>query len=126
MSWPRSRPHVTEGPDRVRTPHLRAGWERRRQERMESMADVPNVPFRERFLEMEVRGEMALHRLCLLMGWTRPRPNGQVGGCTTTARRKLGLAPVRPGETRCREVVTYEEALRLCDALGLDFHEGGV
>lgn len=97
---------------------------------------VSVAPFRERFLALQAQGEMTLSDLCIYVGWIyRPQPSrlqaerrrpGSVKPDTSRASRTLGLRQ-RPGRNHGEQChVTYEQALKLCRALGMDPHEAGV
>ena len=70
---------------------------------------VPVEPFREAFLASGRPGRA----VALAMGCD-----------STRLRRMLGLVPDTTGYTNQR--VSYANAVRLCDALGLDYVEMGV
>lgn len=86
---------------------------------------VPNAPFRERFEQLKARG-YSVADVALWLGWyrsdTKMPDNSRV-------MRTLGLAPWPSGSKGgwyYADTVSYERAVELCDALGLDPHECGV
>lgn len=91
---------------------------------------MPVLPFRERFLYLSKRGEMNTADLCYSIGWVyRPTPEraraerrrpGCVKPDTSHARRVLGIG------CHGKDYVTYDVALKLANALGLDPHEAGI
>jgi hypothetical protein len=109
---------------------------RRRMRQLEDQCVmVPVEPFRLRFLRLQSQGQMTLSGLCVTMGWVyRPsemrlraeqRRPGAVKPNTSLAKRALGMER-RPGRLDAQHHVTYETALRLTAALGMDPHEAGV
>ena len=73
--------------------------------------EVPVAPLREAFLRSDVTASELARRL----GWVRP-DSSRVG-------RQLGLLQSCDGRTRqpyIRETTTYERALEICAALGID------
>jgi hypothetical protein len=111
---------------------MRRNYHRRREESCEM---VPVAPFRERFLEMQTRGEMTLSELCIHVGWVyRPAPSrlqaerrrpGSIKADTSRASRVLGLSR-RPDCMVHQEHINYEQGVRLMRALGMDPHEAGL
>lgn len=108
---------------------VRLGQHRRRAEEVERCELVPVAPFRERFEFLQRRGQMTLTDLCLSMGWIirmgeqaarreRRRP-GYVKANTSHARHTLGVVGGK-------QYISYDQALKLCHALGMDPWEGGI
>lgn len=89
--------------------------------------DVPVEPFRERFLELERRGELTAVDVAIRLGWSenrqpRRRPDSQ------RVRRVLGLAARQDHNhvLRIQTFVTVTTAEKLAEALDLDFWEVGL
>ena len=73
--------------------------------------EVPIEPLRDAFL----RSGLSTHELARRLGWVKP-DNARV-------RRALGLYPDRNGrgtQPRLRETTSYDRALAIADALGID------
>lgn len=82
---------------------------------------IPNDVLRERFRQLQVREGLRAEEVAVQVGWLRPGrncPDGQ------RVERALGLAC--DDRKRTRRFVTYENAVRLADALRLDPYEVGV
>lgn len=97
--------------------------------RENSATAVPVAPFRERFLELEARGEITPAQLAKHLGWTHHKWSGNWGD-TSRVKRTLGLKPHASGRPSQRNyyrtMVRVETAAKLCDALGLDPWEVGL
>jgi hypothetical protein len=118
-----------------RSHRIKRGLQRRRDELVDGCVLVPVEPFRERYLELRQRNEITATSLCLRMGWIyrpgagscekeRRRP-GTVKADTSRALVTLGLRR-RSGCEGARQFVTYDDAIKLADALGLDPWEAGI
>lgn len=134
------RQHVSQRKSRspmtmLQRDNIRRGHLNRQRKLVDSCEMVPVAPFREQFLKLNRRGEMGLSDLCIYMGWVfrpseeackreRRRP-GYVKPATSYANRVLGLRR-RPGCPQEKEHVTYDVALKLCSALGMDPWEAGI
>jgi transcriptional regulator with XRE-family HTH domain len=81
---------------------------------------VPVAPFRERFERLAEREELTLAELASRMGWINARR-----GTPDIQRSQRVLGLVQHGKSY-RQYVDYELAIRLCDALDLDYFEAGV
>lgn len=84
------------------------------------MNQVPNEPLRERYARLAAQQEDIAEVVALRCGWLR----GQRHPDTQRVRRTLGLDA--DSAQRVRKTVSYENAVRLADALGLDPFEAGV
>lgn len=93
---------------------------------------VPSEPFRRRVEELQAQG-VSLSQIALRAGWIR-LDRGHEKGDTSYLQRVLGLRTwtsgpwngVPRGPYEAREHMSYEAAVKLCDALGLDYHEMGI
>jgi hypothetical protein len=81
---------------------------------------VPVDPFRERFALLSERDGLTLNELAHRLGFTRKRGTE---GDTARVGRMLGLTP---DQGRLREHVTHDNAVKLCDALHIDYFEVGL
>lgn len=84
--------------------------------------DVPNAPFQARFYELQAQGERPAD-IARRLGWyDHGRPDGP------RVKRVLGLRPNGRGTKgpAIRTHITYRNALRLADAMGLDPWEIGL
>jgi hypothetical protein len=86
----------------------------------DSRGSVPLAPFREAFLA----SKLTLSEMARRMGYERPKPN------VDRMRRTLGLRPdssSRDGvRSKPRQTVTYHTAVKLADALELDYTDMGI
>jgi transposase-like protein len=80
--------------------------------------EVDIAQFRDAYL----RSGMKISELARRLGYMRTIPHVQ------KARKAIGLEPDRSGSGRVglRKSVTYKQAVKLCDALGLDYTDVGV
>jgi hypothetical protein len=115
----------------IRLRRQRQEYKRRQ---LEALEVVPNAPFRERFLKLQEQGDISTRDICQVMGWMRRRnaqsesrdhPDGK------WLQRKLGIIPdlPKPGALTTpdpRDTIPYEEAVKLADIMGMDYHEAGV
>lgn len=114
----------------------REAMARRRERQLAACEIVPVAPFRERYLELHRRRDMSLHDVARIMEWSKHKRDDPRWGTTNSwddgyAARVLGLRAEIPGKKdrgvmRHRETISYEVGVKLCDALGMDYHEGGV
>lgn len=129
--------------DRRRLPEniarRRRGFEDHCQRKVDECELVPVDAFRERFVYLRDRGEITTQGLCWNMGWVsrisdetarkEHRRPGTMRPQTSKAVTTLGLRERRPTgctHTGRQQHVTYDTALRLCQALGLDPFEAGI
>lgn len=87
---------------------------------------VPVAPFRDRYRLLEAREGLTLGEVAMRLGWTRKRGTE---GDTTRAGRALGVTPESYDLTDSpvyREAVEYDTAVKLCDALHIDYFELGL
>lgn len=113
----------------------RAGQQRHNQRMEEQCVRVPVEPFREFFVFLRDRGQMNTADLCFAMGWVY-RPSDQrrvaehrtarIKPDTSHAQRVLGLRRQGCQGAGEKQYVTYDVAVRLCEALGMDPHVAGV
>jgi hypothetical protein len=86
--------------------------------------EVPVAPLRSAFL----RSGVSAYEVAARLGWTRRgRYIGHEIPDTSRVKRTLGLKPYRTnGRNVVRQRVTYDRAVEVADAIGVDFHEVGV
>jgi hypothetical protein len=100
-----------------------AGIARRQRDRLGRCDEVPVEPFRARFLELYCRGDLTANGLAAHLGLVRRRRGCGSDADGTAVKRMLGLKEHRG---RRRTTVPYDLAVRLADALGLDYTGCGV
>lgn len=84
---------------------------------------VQNEVFRERYHQLERRGEIVLAEVAERMGFVTTDKKGRRKPDSSRVARMLGLA--KDGDNY-RKSVSYDNAVALCDALHLDYTEVGV
>lgn len=99
-----------------RSARIQAGLERRKQVRLERVDVVDVAPLRQRFHELEARGEITLHAVADLMGWNGGRKGH--GSNTSRVTNRLGIT-ARPG-AKPTSTMDYDEAVKLTHVLGAD------
>lgn len=83
-----------------------------------------NEPFRLKFLEMQKKEDLTLAEIATRIGWeTKDRKSGEAKPDSSRVGRTLGLVKENGA---CRQFVSYDNAVLLCQALHVDYHEIGV
>jgi hypothetical protein len=136
---PQPETQTTHVEERTLTPYERALRHReaireRNLRRLQACEIVPVEPFQVRFLKLQAMGSISFSELARHMGWSNrkdPDPNDDRNWDSTYAKRVLGFLPypTKPNAilpATEREFIDYDMAVKLCDVLGMDYHEGGV
>lgn len=112
------------------------GLKARHEREIEQCERVSVTPFREKFVRLRETRQMSTSQLCMHMGWVyRPsadvcrregRRPGYVKPSINTALVTLGMGRHHKQNHDLQATVTYDVALRLANALGMDPYEAGI
>lgn len=85
---------------------------------------ISNKVFRDTFEYLQETEDLTLAEIAARIGWqTKDRRTGDTKPDSSRVGRTLGMV-AESGKKR--ESVTYDNAVLLCDALHLDYHDVGI
>lgn len=87
------------------------------------MKKIENTLFRERYEKLAERDGLSLSDVADRVGWYSTNGKGVIRPDTSRVSRMLGLA-VDGG--KYREYMSYENAVKLCDALHMEYTDIGI
>lgn len=103
---------------------LRAEFDEHRDKHYQRASNrIPIDPFRERYLELEAKGQITAEQLAIRLGYDRNGPPDR-----RQALRAVGMVSYPDGKygKRIKQSTRIDFGLRLAEVLGLDPHEVGL